>query len=736
MKNKNKGFSLIELLAVIVILGIVALISYGIYNGVQTTVLESELDNLIYQIEQAASDYGFNTSSATVNVETLIKQGYLSADENGEIVNPTTGEALNCYIVTIEYIQGNYTAKFGSVSEVDGSCVSDDTTITGAIVVKNESGEIVSPNEFDYYNENLVLSYDSSIDGIDANIVSYSWTSVGGSYGKEDTINVETDNYLNTVYTVVVTYDNGQVKTTNASIKIDKEEPRIVNINNSDSWINTNRSITLEATDLTGSGVNSFIYTEESTKTKTVLKADDGSLTLELSAGTYSVSAVDNAGNESQETSFTVVNIDKEAPTIENVDITLTNNNMLTINAIDTGGSEVKGYLLTTNASCPTNGYSLDINLSATGSYKLCVIDYAGNTDYEDVTINTLTYEYENGDIDKTLYYLANVSNYSFESPEKTGYNFDSWQVNNVVVTNALNLSGNVSLIANYNFEDMPISVVKYNEESMDIVSKIHLIFVVDESGSMSGTNTSDVKEAVTYIMNNTEFSEDSIFSIVGFESDGRYILSYSNSASTVISKINTIYASGGTDFNDGLSYAKNIATGSYSSSSFPDGFDEENTYVIFLSDGNGTYTSSNATTLKQYVNSIYTVGIGSGVDEDDLKDMATVKDGVTQYYYYAGTSNMDSLIDIFVNITEDIAENETINTLNGKYELPDLVVSADRPFTLVINAVEYNFSSISKLNELLTIIDGVYYLNLGLIDEKYGLGANITSLKVTYYYN
>jgi len=127
----NKGFTLVEILAVIAIIGILAImITPGVFS-MRESVLESAYENKIAQIEAAARDYGtehitelkspvqyvYDNSKQgssdciyrTVNF--LINNGYLKASnsyaeegvDNTDFTDPRTNESMNGRSVCIRF---------------------------------------------------------------------------------------------------------------------------------------------------------------------------------------------------------------------------------------------------------------------------------------------------------------------------------------------------------------------------------------------------------------------------------------------------------------------------------------------------------------------------------------------------------------------------------------------------------------------------------------------------------
>ena len=101
MRNK-KGFTLVEVISAIVILSIIITLGVFSITKVRSNILEKQYKNIKLEIELAAEKYYSDTESKEVYVDTLIKEGYLKANNKSmTITDPRDKTILNCYIVTI-----------------------------------------------------------------------------------------------------------------------------------------------------------------------------------------------------------------------------------------------------------------------------------------------------------------------------------------------------------------------------------------------------------------------------------------------------------------------------------------------------------------------------------------------------------------------------------------------------------------------------------------------------------
>lgn len=85
-------------------MAVIIAIAVAGFNIISKSVKEKSYENKIKYIENMAANYGDATGDSAVFVDTLVKNGYLDADnENGDILDPRDNSLLNCYIVDIYY---------------------------------------------------------------------------------------------------------------------------------------------------------------------------------------------------------------------------------------------------------------------------------------------------------------------------------------------------------------------------------------------------------------------------------------------------------------------------------------------------------------------------------------------------------------------------------------------------------------------------------------------------------
>ncbi|AKB36019.1 hypothetical protein MSSAC_1429 [Methanosarcina siciliae C2J] len=177
-----------------------------------------------------------------------------------------------------------------------------------------------------------------------------------------------------------------------------------------------------------------------------------------------------------------------------------------------------------------------------------------------------------------------------------------------------------------------------------------NVMLVIDRSGSMSGSPITSAKNSANLFVDYME-SEDKA-GVVSFSSSARYDYHLSTLTpdvkNSIKQKINLISASGGTSIRSGLNYGLNDLL-NYG--------DPNNPWaIVLLSDGKSSDPSSVVSTIQANNIQVYTVGLGSSVDEDLLSDIASQTGGM---YYYSPTDSQ--LQEIYNNIVGKIIGWDTV---------------------------------------------------------------------------
>ena len=351
--KKNKGFTIPELLAVIVILGILMTVAAASYSGISKKVKENSLTQKINYLQEKAYEYASdnNVSSATVSVAHLIELGYISAEhpENAsmeKIDNPLTGEYLDCVTFDIEKDLDDYNVK----TNLEGNCevvLSEEreakATITKYVKV-NGSYQVVS----DWVGSNVyvMVKLDSSLNLSRYPLVNNQITyTVGGSsanksgtYCSDISMNdssncnniyeVSTDLIFNNKVTATLEFidkekDNSTFKIIKETeVQIDKERPNL-KVTFNPAYTKNSVPVSLVGEDGSGSGIYGYYFSKTDLPSNASFNdfmrynGSNGKYNYETYAngnGTYYAYAIDNTGNISAREVITINNIDTSGP--------------------------------------------------------------------------------------------------------------------------------------------------------------------------------------------------------------------------------------------------------------------------------------------------------------------------------------------------------------------------------------------------------------------------------------
>ena len=318
MKNK-KGFTLAELLSVIVLLGIIITIGLFSISSIRKAILDRQYKNLKTEIELAAEKYYQDTENTFFYVQTLIDEGYIKTDNSSlNIYSPIDSNIMNCYTINI----------------VDGKATLDDKNKNeecNAEIAGNYEIKIVRENDKTsdkWYKESEILSaVIKSDNSVDDSLI-YTWTTdlnpnTIWDKRKFDLKNLlsEKGGVINDVFYVQAnSQDTDKVyRSAGKRIKIDTIKPIIdsADAGEQNDWVKQ-RDVTIKAHDL-GSGIVGYLFSDKADCSGNFekLTKPQNEFTLKRtfkSNGEYYFCLIDDAGNISESSKIVIQKVDGIPP--------------------------------------------------------------------------------------------------------------------------------------------------------------------------------------------------------------------------------------------------------------------------------------------------------------------------------------------------------------------------------------------------------------------------------------
>ena len=322
LKNKN-GFSLTELIAVLVILSLLITLGVAIFMNTRSSVLNKSYENLKTYLETKAVEYANETSITTISVEDLIKAGYVTPDDQTDIYNPINKESMNCYIIRSKFVDGEYVAELSENLERDseGKCSGYTQTSDYQICrLDKAKNECLNIGENDWFNYDITLGIKKNTPDakeefsfIDAK---YNWSNNMGFSSNEKNVTTNVSSVSSSVYKCEITFvdeDKNMNSTATKKIQIDKEPPVINEIIFDKNW-SLNKIVEIIASDGTGSGIGGYQIVKNEETCGDDYKTNNK---IEITTnGNYKVCVKDKAGNIAMKENIEITTIDDGEPSL------------------------------------------------------------------------------------------------------------------------------------------------------------------------------------------------------------------------------------------------------------------------------------------------------------------------------------------------------------------------------------------------------------------------------------
>lgn len=397
---KNKGFTLVELIAVLAILAIIIGLGTSVYINVQRNILEQDYENVVLKLENAALSYARDlktTEILNLSVQYLIDEGYLIPDDNKIIYDPRDNTSMNCFMIHVVFDGSDYKATLGREYKDDSGKCDESYIETGKVEIYC-NGEKCKD---DWYNNEVTLSiYGLSLEEINNSKIE--WSSLQGDFYTTKTIEVKPSNVLNTTFSVNVIHED-KIYNVKKNIKIDMEKPSIYNVglDNTKGW-SKNNSIVFEASDKNGSGIYGYSITENNDcENASYIRKIDSRYKVEVPNGNYYICVKDNAGNVNGTNEvIEVKNVDSNTPRITVVtskEWGLTNSAVITFEDLESGivsyGVEENGKITWKNVEATTNPITITQSYNENKTFKVYAKDAANNETEKAVIIDHIDKE-------------------------------------------------------------------------------------------------------------------------------------------------------------------------------------------------------------------------------------------------------------------------------------------------------------------------------------------------------
>lgn len=307
LKDK-KGFSLTELIAVLVILSILITLGVAIYMNTRNSVLNKSYENLKTYLEAKAIEYANETSITTISVEDLIKNGYVIPDDQTDIYNPINRESMNCFIIKSKFVDGEYIAELSENLDRDSEGKCNEYTQTSDFQIcrfDEEKNECFDIAENYWFNDNIYLKVKKI--NVDLTNAKYSWSNNMGFSDDKEIIKTNVASVSSSIYKCEIVLSNNENGVATKKIQIDKEPPQINEII-FDKNVSTKKIVEIIASDGTGSGIGGYKIVKNGEACEGTFEKDNKINVTEK--GNYTICVKDKAGNVAKKENIDITSID------------------------------------------------------------------------------------------------------------------------------------------------------------------------------------------------------------------------------------------------------------------------------------------------------------------------------------------------------------------------------------------------------------------------------------------
>ena len=275
-----------------------------------------------------------------------------------------------------------------------------------------------------------------------------------------------------------------------------------------------------------------------------------------------------------------------------------------------------------------------------------------------------------------------------------------------------------LSIYRSKNHEDKtgnltPLVISLSSDDVKNKTTYTDLIFVVDISGSMSGTKIQLVKDTLNYIVDHT-IEEDKV-ALITFHSRASLVLGLTKmteaNKKTMKSKINGLSVTGGTNIYSGLEMGLQQVTQDYSSG-------DRVCSIILLSDGADQYANADTKfdslikngAKKNYLFTTHSLGFGASHDANLMSSISKIRDG--GFFFIKDNNEIKPTFIKIYGTLSTIVENNLHLQAQSKFKIHKIFGMEDMYQSSLTNKVPYTFNT-----HLLHVVGGKTYSFVALVE-------------------
>lgn len=255
---------------------------------------------------------------------------------------------------------------------------------------------------------------------------------------------------------------------------------------------------------------------------------------------------------------------------------------------------------------------------------------------------------------------LGKISNsfqpriYYFNENNQTLEELENQQVSEGKVTATVTHFSTYILLNKVEFDKVWETEIKPTDYQADEKNGIDIVFAIDSSGSMDWNDSTSLRKTVVKNFVDKLGNNDRA-AIVDFDSSARIYQGFTTDHDLLYIATDKVDSSGGTSLSAGMKASIDLFTNEDYIRT------DAYKYIVFLTDGDGDYTAKYTTQANDNNIVVYTIGLGDGVIENVLSQIAT---GTGGKYYFASTATF--LPEIYEDISYETVDYSTDSNNDG----------------------------------------------------------------------